>query len=175
MADSLRLLEDGFRQGVGDLLDGLPELDRLFAVLPGQEARSYGYDAARRALAPLVWRALAGDVLTTEEVRRLLGVSRQALHKRLAGGSLLGLGAERTTLFPVWQFSGAAVHPAVAKIVKAFREHMGAEADARLIVSWAVTPQPELKEETPADWLLAGGDEEPLLRAAARAAKAIGR
>jgi hypothetical protein len=175
MADTVRALEEGFRRGLSELLDELPGLPDGLAYIASEEAVRYGRDAARRSLAPLVWRLLAGDVLTTEEARALLGISRQALQKRVAKGTLLGLPGERTTLFPVWQFDEAgAVREAVPAVLRIFRDRLG-EVDPRVVLAWATAPQPELKEDVPAEWIGAERELEPLLRAAERAAEALAR
>lgn len=100
MAEARTQLEIGFRAGVAELLAAIPALDDVLSGLSPEGLHRHGHEGARHALAPLVWRAVAGDVLTTEQVRELLQVSRQALHKRVEAGTLLGLPAERTTLYP---------------------------------------------------------------------------
>lgn len=176
VGDALSSLEAGFAAGVSELLDEVPALDRALGQLSSEDAAEYGRKAARNSLAPLVWRALAGHALTTEQARELLGISRQALHKRVVKGTLLGLPGERTTLFPVWQFDAAGqVRPAVVDALRVFRDRLGEEVDPRIVLAWATAPQPELKDESPAAWLEADRDPEPLVRAAERAAEALAR
>ena len=175
MADTVGLLEQGFLDGVAALLERVPELQHVLGDTSPDEVRAHGYDAAQRALVPLVWRAVTGEALTTEQVRQLLGVSRQARHTRVAGGSLIGLPIERTTLFPTWQFDEDGVRPIVSAIVDRFRREVGEDVDLRMIVSWAATPQPELKDEAPAEFLRRHGDDDAVVRAAERAAAALGR
>ena len=175
MADAMDLLHQGFLDGVAALLGRVPEVEHVLGESSPDDVRARGYDAAQRALAPLVWRAVTGDALTTEQVRQLLGVSRQALHKRVAGGSLIGLPVDRTTLFPAWQFDEDGVRSIVSVIVDAFRREVGDSVDPRMIVSWAATPQPELEDEAPAEFLRRHGDDEAVVRAAERAAAALGR
>lgn len=175
MADTVSLLEQGFLDGVAALLERVPELEDVLGEASPDEVRAHGYDAAQRALAPLVWRAVTGEALTTEQVRHLLGVSRQALHKRIAAGSLIGVPFDRTTLFPTWQFDGDGIRAIVSAIVDTFRREVGEDVDPRMIASWATTPQPELDDETPAEFLRHHRDDVAVVRAAERAAAALGR
>lgn len=175
MADALARLEDGFEAGVVELLSGVPALEDVLQGLSPEQAHRYGRDAARQALAPLVWRAAAGEVLSTEQVRALLGVTRQALHKRVEAGTLLGLPGELTTLYPAWQFERSGVRGVVPAVIAAFRERLGPEYDARMVASWATSGQPDLKGATPAEWLSDGLDPDAVVLAAERAADALVR
>lgn len=172
MADALALIEEGFREEYWQLLRSY-ELDHLLKNLTDERALDYGRDAARQALAPLIWRAAAGEVLETEQVRELLGVSRQALAQRVERGTLLGLPAERTTLYPTWQFDGTRVRDVVADVISAFRERLGVTFDPLLIASWAGKSQPELEDHTPAAWISEGRDEKRVVVAAKRTAEAL--
>lgn len=175
MADAYVQLEAAFEAGVAELVKVAPELDSLLQRLAPEQLDRYGREAARQALASLVWRAAAGDVLTTEQVRVALGVSRQALHKRVEAGTLLGLPGEQTTLYPTWQFSGSQVRPVVSDVIRVFRERLADEYDPRVVASWATTRQPELGGATPAEWLASGRDAEPVVTAAERAGDALAR
>lgn len=166
-------LVQGFVEGLADLQERVPGLHEAVDDLDREAARAYGHDAGQRALAALVWRVMAGEAITTEQARVLLGISRQALHQRVASGTLLGLPTARTTLFPTWQFEDGRVRPVVAALLGAFLRRLGGDVDPRMVLSWATTPQPELKDETPAEWLVRHGDDEPLLRSAERAADAL--
>jgi hypothetical protein len=175
MVDAQGRLEQGFALGVSELLDVMPAVGELLDRLSSEQLEQRGRDAARHALASLVWRASAGEVLTTEQARQVLGISRQALHKRVDVGSVLGLPGERTTLYPVWQFSGSEVRPVTAEIIGAFRERLDGEYDATIVSSWATTPQPDLHDATPEEWLAKDGDTDRLVIAAKRAADALAR
>jgi hypothetical protein len=174
MADSFALLEDGFREGLWRLLKS-HHLEPLLGSLSEDQALALGQEAARHALAPLIWRAAVGYVCATELVRELLGIRRPALAQRVDRGPLVGLAGERTTLYPTWQFAGAAVRECVPGIIAAFRDRLGADYDPRLVASWARTPQPELEEQSPAAWLSEGRDEGAAAVAAMRAAEALSR
>jgi hypothetical protein len=174
MADVHALIEEGFREGLWRLLSS-HDLEPLLGAMSEDQAIRLGQDAARQALAPVIWRAAAGEVLETEHVRELLGVSRQALAQRVERGTLLGLPGGRTTLYPTWQFDGHAVRPLVTRIVAAFRDRLGNAFDPILVASWARTPQPELGDKPVATWLAEGGDERAVELAAARSAETLSR
>lgn len=175
MADALACVEAGFRDALLELLDATPELEALLNSCSIEQLERHGREGARQALAPLVWRAVAGEAMTTEQLRQMLDVTRQALHKRVENGTLLGLPGVRTTLFPSWQFSGAVVRPIVGDILREFRGRLGEEFDPRLVASWATTRQPELKDSSPAAWVSDDLDPEPVVLAAKRAAEALTR
>ena len=173
MSDAPVELTEAFAAGVEEMLERDPELWKFVAGQDSEQLEASGRRAARSALAPFVWRLAAGEALETSEVADLLHVSRQALHKRVESGSLLGLKTQRTTLYPAWQFDGSAARPVVAAIVRTFRECLGDEYDARLVASWATTHQTDLDGWTPAEWLQRGRDDDAVVTAAERAGRAL--
>src|SRR5438270_10132108 len=124
MGDSLDGLHEGFTQRLGVLVDRHKD---LLLQLSFDEARELGAQGADAAVAPLIWGAAVGERWPTTTVTEFLQVTRQALHKRVMNGTLIGLPGQGTTWFPVWQFDLDAyeVRPVVADIVKAFREEIG--------------------------------------------------
>lgn len=136
-----------------------------------ETAERIGREAAEQAVVACAWDTAVGERIDTTEASRLLDVSRQALAKRQSTGSLVGLPGRRTSWYPTWQFdyTERRIRPEVTKIVAAFREHLD-EADPVLIAAWATTPQADLGDRTPAQWLADRRDEEQLMRAASRAA-----
>lgn len=166
MTDTRNQLAEAFRRG----LDEIP--DDVFWELSPDEAEEQGRRAAGQVVAPVLWARIAGDSLDTATVSRLLGISRQAINKRLASGSLVGLPGRGTTYFPSWQFDldTGSIRPETRLIVAAFREEMET-ADPYVIVAWVQTPQEEdLGGLTPLDWIRKGKPPEPLVDAARRAA-----
>ena len=147
--DALSAFEQGFRTELGLLWRRHPEL----ADVPVDEAERLGRAGAQSTVAPVLWRAALGEVWDTSQVTELLGVSRQSLAQRVRSGSMLGLRGRGTTLFPSWQFDSTrrAVRPIVASLLAEFRSAEGVEAWT--IASWAMTPQTELRGQTPADLL----------------------
>ncbi|MCA1704730.1 MAG: hypothetical protein LC808_16285, partial [Actinobacteria bacterium] len=101
MADAIAGLHEGFNERIGALLG---RHDELLAEIGYDEARELGSRGADAAVAPLVWSAAVGERWPTTTVIEFLQVTRQALHKRVTNGTVLGLPGRGTTWFPVWQF-----------------------------------------------------------------------
>lgn len=144
----------------------------VLSKVSDDEAAAMGRIAADHAVAALRWSQVVGDRIDTTGLCQLLGVSRQALAKRQAAGSLLGLPGRGTTWYPTWQFDLDArdVRPEVRDIIGAFRDRLD-DVDPLLIASWAVTPQVEdLDGMAPEEWLRRGLDRGQLRIAAQRAA-----
>jgi len=160
-------LVEGFRQRPEALR---PSEHFTFDGLGEQELLDLGAEGAETAVAKIMWDAAIGDRWSTSAVAELLGVTRQALHKRLRAGSVVGIPGRGMTWFPTWQFdrSERTIRPVVAPLVAAFR-HQLEPYDARVFASWVMTVQPEL-ETTPAEWVEAGRDDERLIRVAVRSA-----
>jgi len=167
MGDAIIGLQEGFNERLNALLERHKD---LVAPLSLDEARQLGSRGADAAVAPLIWSAAVGDRWPTTTVTEFLQVTRQALHKRILAGTVLGLPGRGTTWFPVWQFDfdTHAVRPEMADIVKAFRDEIGA-SEPFVIASWATTDQPELGM-SPEEWLAAGKDPTQLVRIAHRVA-----
>ena len=166
MGDAKDWLIEGFGQGVS----ALP--DELLRDLMVETAHDYGMRAARVAIAPVVWANAVGERMDTSQACEFLGVSRQALSKRVHGGSLVGLRGRGTTYYPTWQFDleRGEVWPVVRHIIGAFIEEIGGP-DPYMIAAWATTPQTEdLGGVTPAEWISKGAEDQPLIEAARRAA-----
>lgn len=147
----------------------------LEEVVSEDQAIEYARQAARGVLAPLAWSKAVGSRLNTTEVVTLLDVTRQALAKRVAAGTLLGLPGRGTTYYPTWQFDfeRRVVRPEVGDVLDIFAE-TAADVDPLTIATWATTPQPEdLGGETPAGWLEGGLDPGPVFEAVRRAAKRL--
>lgn len=156
------------------------EFRRTLVELGGQpgstdEAAAIGRRAALVVLAGDTWERALGDLLTSSEARVLLGgVSREALRKRVASGSMIALrddaGAVR---YPRWQFDAASdsVFPVVKRLNGVFGD---AGLDAWTLASFITTRQPELGDRTPAA-AFSDEDPEPLLIAADRAAAELSR
>lgn len=140
------------------------------------EAERLGELAAEDVIAGARWSQIIGDRIDTTAVTGLLGVTRQALAKRQASGSLLGLPGRSTTWYPIWQFDTdkRAIRPEVRDVIEVFRDALGNDVDTLHIASWASTVQHEdLDGQTPADWLALNNDTEQLRQAARRAAERL--
>ncbi|MEW6470935.1 MAG: hypothetical protein AB1679_01575 [Actinomycetota bacterium] len=172
MSDARAALSEGFNERLGVLLE---RHDKLLSDLAYEAAKALGAQGADAAVAPLIWAAAVGDRWATSTVTEFLHVTRQALHKRLVKGTILGLPGTGTTWFPTWQFDVDArqVRPMVAELIAAFRDELGS-VDPFLVASWATTPQPELGM-SPEDWLASGKDPDEVVRVARRAAAELSR
>lgn len=131
--------------------------DHVVGNVNQDHALEFGRRAARAAIAPAVWASVIDGRLDTGEAVALLGVSRQALAKRVANGTLIGLPGRGTTYYPVWQFDRDAdpprVRPAVAAALAAWSEESD-RVDPFAVVAWARTRQPELDNDmSPIDLL----------------------
>ncbi|MGW3939834.1 hypothetical protein [Streptomyces phaeochromogenes] len=147
MSDAMDRLLEGFRDAVihlPDLVDALPH---------DIDAYDVGYEAGRAALAPVAWAQAVGDRVQTTELTELLGVSRQALQKRVRNHTLIGLPGKRTTHFPRWQFdvSGKQILPAAERVLRIFQA--SGEFDPYMIATWMNAPCPDLGDVRPADLL----------------------
>ncbi len=167
MNERVLMLVDAFHQRLADAR-------HVIEGISTDEACELGAKAAEAVVASARWSRLVGDRIDTSEASRVLGISRQALSKRQASGSLLGLPGHNTTWYPTWQLDieNESIRPEVRDIVGAFRDALGKGADPFLIASWASTTQHEdLNGSSPAEWLADGKDIEQLRQAAQRAAE----
>lgn len=175
MGDALKWIEEGFDQELGSILASRLEANVCLDTLGDHEALELGRRGAREALAPLLWKTLAGDVLDTTQVGELLDVTRQAINKRIRHHSLLALPGKRTTYFPTWQFDfdRREIRPVVKDLLQVFVAALG-DLDPFVVTSWARSPQhDELDGMTPQEWIDKGGDDAPLKLSAERAAAAL--
>lgn len=122
--------------------------DAMSAALPG----SHFYDQT------------VGPFYDTAGLSRWLGVSRQALNKKVAAHSLIACPLEDGQLvYPVWQFtSSGSVHPAVVTVWRILR----ASADAWTCALWMCAPSDDLDGKTAAQWLVGGYALDPVAQAA---------
>lgn len=154
-----------------------PSAIREFLSLGALELSASTRESATDLVAPILWRSRVGGTLETGDVVHLLRVTRQAVHKQVRRGKVLGIAGTRTTLFPVWQFDHdeRAVRNGVAEVIERFRSRLGDDVDPLLIAAWSTTRQYEdLEGRTPSDVFRDGsGSVEALIRAADRAASRL--
>jgi hypothetical protein len=109
----------------------------------------------------------AGGSLSLTQATKLLGVSRQALHKRIAAGTALGMMIGNEISVPKLQFSEKGgrqeILPGVGSVTKLFKD---SEAGPWMALQFLVDPDPNLGK-SPIDALRAG--DERLVGQAARA------
>jgi hypothetical protein len=132
-----------------------------------------GRRAALLATAEAVWGRHLGPLFDVEQVKTLLAVgSRQAVSDLAKRGRLLALDASGgRKLYPAFQFGpDGRPYPELAQVLALFE---GAVETPYTVASWLVSPQDLLEGETPAAWMRARRDPEPLHEAARRAAAAL--
>ena len=109
----------------------------------------------------------AGGSLSLTQATKLLGVSRQALHKRIAAGTALGMMIGNEIAVPKLQFSEKGgrhkILPGVGSVTKLFKD---AEAGPWMALGFLVDSDPNLGK-SPIEALRAG--DERLVEQAARA------
>ena len=109
----------------------------------------------------------AGGALSLTQATKLLGVSRQALHKRIAAGTALGMMIGNEIAVPKLQFSEMGgrheIVPGVGCVTKLFKD---SEAGPWMALQFLVDPDPNLGK-SPIEALRAG--DERLVEQAARA------
>jgi hypothetical protein len=135
----------------------LTELDRRLAHAP-EEVRQQA-ELLTDQIAELldqaedddVWAGLIGPAYTTDQVSKLLRVSRQAVEQR--DGLLRLEQRDGTIVYPVFQFDGSTVLPGIQQVVVMLTP---AAADSWTIASWLLSPNPELAERRPCDELRRG-------------------
>jgi hypothetical protein len=169
MADGYAFLLDEFAQR----LKGWPEL----ADLDEADCKRLAREAAEAVIGPVLLRRLLGeDRLDTHRVALALGITRQAVHKKVRTHALLGVPGRGTTWFPAWQFEPhkPQVRPVVPQLLAAWAA-AGGEAifDPQTVLVWAATPQPELDDQTPEEWVRLGKADGPVLAAARAAGRAL--
>ncbi|KRE81427.1 hypothetical protein ASG86_12930 [Arthrobacter sp. Soil764] len=105
-----------------------------------------------------------GPFYDTTGLKNWLGVSRQALEKKLGAGKLLGcLTSDRVRLYPVWQFTeSGSLLPGLSDVLVELKH--GTE-DGWIIAAWLTTPVEELGG-TAAEWLTARRDPAPVIELA---------
>ena len=110
---------------------------------------------------------LVGPFYDTPRVQTLLDVSKQAVSDRRKHGSVMAMRtSDGLWVYPVFQFEGRRIKPALTGVFRVFRGHDGWTASV-----WLLTLNDELDGRSPLDWLVHGLDEDLVLRLAAHAAR----
>lgn len=109
---------------------------------------------------PHPWDIQVGPFYDTPGLARLLGVSKQAIADRAQRRSLISATTRQgKVVYPTFQFAGRHVVPAISVIAQLFH---GVPVDGWAVASWFTTPAATLADATPAQWLIAGHDTEPV-------------
>lgn len=130
--------------------------------------------AAMLAAAEEVWEGQLGPLLSSAQVRELLGgVSRQRVDELLRSKRLIGLtDSSSRRRFPAFQFRDGHV---IGSLVAAFWIVAGSPVSDWTAASWCTSPHDGLDERTPVAWAIGGGDPERLALIASRDAARLGQ
>jgi DNA-directed RNA polymerase specialized sigma24 family protein len=142
----------------------------VLATELSQKLRREGEEAdpssARREAIQQALLDKAGDQLTLSEAAERLGISRQAMHKKIKSGAILGLMVGQTFVVPGIQLvktkTGVAVIPHLRKVLSLF-----VDAGNWSALQYLVEPDPALGGALPIERLAAG--DSPTVIAAATA------
>lgn len=126
---------------------GSPPTDRELADARG---------AAHTTLESAMHDALSG-ALTREQAARRLGITPQAVSKRVASGGLVALRRGRVSRLPAWQFYEEGVLPGLKQVIVAY------PGGALSLTHWATSPSSDLDDVTPAQTLARRGGLERVL------------
>jgi hypothetical protein len=127
------------------------------AADPLEMARLRGIAARERLL------NAEGGSLTISQVEQLLGISRQAIHKRCSKGKLIALTtSKRGYLFPRWQFAENGILPGLESVLAAFDE-----SDPWMQAAFMLNPNIWLDGASPLEMLRQGKIEDVLVAARA--------
>jgi hypothetical protein len=112
-----------------------------------------------------VFDEITGPFYDTSGLIRWLGITRQALHQKVARYAILACPLDDGGLvYPTWQFLGSgATIPALRDVLLVLTE--GTD-DPWMAALWMRAPSEELDELRPADWLRQGRDPHVLIELA---------
>jgi hypothetical protein len=127
--------------------DEIDQLDEgVWGPSPTDRELGDARGASHMALERAVHDALSG-ALTREQAAQRLGITPQAVSKRVASGGLLALRRGRVSRLPAWQFYEEGVLPGLKQVIAAY------PGGALSLTSWATSPSPDLDGVTPAQAL----------------------
>lgn len=114
------------------------------------------------------WDNQIGPFYDTSGVTTLLGIVEQALAERVRCRTVLAAKTDDgVVLYPVWQFDGTDVSPAIRQTLNVFRE---STVDGWALGAWFTTPAAALNGFTPCQWANQGHDLDALIAVAQEAA-----
>jgi hypothetical protein len=120
--------------------------DTLWGPAPTPEQLADARASAQRVVDDTL-RATLADALSRDEASDRLGITPQAVSKRLLSGSLVALTRGREKRLPLWQFYEDGVLPGLAEVIAHY------PGGALSLSQWATTPNPDLSDLTPAQAL----------------------
>ncbi len=134
--------------GAGDDMDELD--DSLWGSTPTDEELALARRASYATLAGAMREALS-DTLTRDQAAERLGITPQAVSKRVASGGLVALRRGRVNRLPAWQFYEDTVLPGLKQVISIY------PGGALSLTIWATSPSPDLDRATPAQTLTRRG------------------
>ncbi|MDS1116545.1 helix-turn-helix domain-containing protein [Gordonia westfalica] len=105
----------------------------------------------------------ADGTWTTPQVADFLGISRQAINKRVRNRKMLGYAGNGSTLFPTWQFD--LEHKEIRAEVPEFLAAFDETVEPTTIANWSITRSRE-SGRSPVDLLLSAESHEDAIRLA---------
>jgi len=145
------------RSAAADETDQLDEA--LWGGMPTDQELALARRASYATLAGAMRQALS-DTLTREQAAERLGITPQAVSKRLASGGLVALRRGRVNRLPAWQFYEDTVLPGLKQVISTY------PGGALSLTIWATSPSPDLDGATPAQTLTRRGGLSRVLEAA---------
>lgn len=109
-----------------------------------------------------VFDEVSGPFYDTSGLTRWLGISRQALHQRVARHAILAcLLDDGGVVYPTWQFldSGATI-PSLAEVLHTLAQ--GSD-DTWMVALWMRAPSDDLDGDPPSEWLRQGRDPQRVI------------
>jgi len=107
-------------------------------------------------------RKLLADALTTPQVARILGTSRQTPHDRAKSSTLLAVMDRGALRFPIWQFDASGPDNVIAGLPEVLR---ALEVSPMEKLSWLVRSNQMLDGNTPLE-IIKAGDVDRIVRLA---------
>jgi hypothetical protein len=133
------------RQLASAILTSADEVDPgLWGPRPSDEELAMARRRGDAAVASALKVALV-DALTREHAAARLGISPQAVSKRVAAGALVALRRGRTRWLPAWQFHEDDALPGLAQVIAAY------PGTSLALTVWATSPSADLGGLTPAE------------------------
>jgi hypothetical protein len=158
-----------FEQAYHDKLQELDVDEESIDADPAELGRRVALLVATRGR----WEGQLGLLLSSTDFQRSTGLSRQALSQAVESGRVLRLTTKAgKTCYPAFQLDDSGrVLPGLRPLLAAFT---GRIASPWTTASWLTSPQPELDDATPVNFLRAGGDVDQVRRVADRVVSRLG-
>ncbi|HSZ14136.1 MAG TPA: hypothetical protein VK790_08880 [Solirubrobacteraceae bacterium] len=140
--------------------DETDQLDEsLWGSAPTAQQLTRAQQASYTAFQDEMRTALA-DALTREQAAARLGITPQAVSKRLASRAMVALRRGRVSMLPAWQFDEGGTLPGLKQLIDAY------PGGPLSLTAWATSPSPDLADATPAHALARRGGVVRVLEAA---------